>query len=413
MPTSALADGKFAAAPAAFDADDHSVVLWASAQEPLKARIQWRVPSVAQSALAQSANNTWVNGPEVAFTTDTDLTQSTTITGLPEDKTIEYRFIEAGASSVTLSAGKFKTSSVQAQPCRFVFSADMQAEYKPFSLFDDMAAARPDFAILLGDTIYADVPKREFSGTLRGYRRKHFENRRDSALQSFLNQHTCYATWDDHETDNNSDATHRSMPVARDVFREYWPCRSVTSDGLYRRFGWGGCDFLMLDTRSFRSSNALPDGPEKTMLGVVQKAWLKQQLKQSRAPFKFVITSVPFQGGGEDTWGGFKAERQEIEAYLRSEQIQGLIFLTGDYHLARDWTRRGAGYREYMVGPIASFVHYQHTPAARARYQNAGTFHHGDSYNFGLIEVDPAKGRGWIEWRGVKGTVLGRVEFTT
>jgi phosphodiesterase/alkaline phosphatase D-like protein len=30
----------------------------------------------------------------------------------------------------------------------------MQAEYKPFSLFDDMTAAQPDFALLLGDTIY-------------------------------------------------------------------------------------------------------------------------------------------------------------------------------------------------------------------------------------------------------------------
>jgi alkaline phosphatase D len=125
-----------------------------------------------------------------------------------------------------------------------------------------------------------------------------------------------------------------------------------------------------------------------------------------------VITSVPFQGGGGDTWGGFKAERQELEAYLRTEQIKGIVFLTGDYHLARDWTRAGAGYREYMAGPIASFVHYQHTPSARDRYQNAGTFHHGDSYNFGLIEVDPATGTGWIEWRGAKGTVLGRAEFT-
>jgi phosphodiesterase/alkaline phosphatase D-like protein len=47
----------------------------------------------------------------------------------------------------------------KADKIRFVFSAGMQAEYKPFSLFDDMTAAQPDFALLLGDTIYNfDLP---------------------------------------------------------------------------------------------------------------------------------------------------------------------------------------------------------------------------------------------------------------
>jgi alkaline phosphatase D len=410
-PSVALSAGKFSLAPAAFDADSGSVMLWACATETLRAKIQWRALAPGGEPSATPSSAEWLPGPEVVFGAESDFTQSVMLTGLPENRSIEYRWLDVTTTQPLAEPGRFKTASSQARKIRFVFSADLQAENKPFSLFDDMSAAQPDFALILGDTIYADVPKRDFSGTERGYRRKHFENRSDGAMQKFLSQHVCYATWDDHETDNNCDSTHRSMPAAQKVFREYWPCRSVNAEGLHRRFNWGACDFFMLDTRSFRSPNRQGDGLDKTILGTAQKAWLKDGLKQSKAAYKFVITSVPFQGGGEDTWGAFKAERQEIEAHLRSEQIAGVVFLTGDYHLARDWSREKAGYREFMAGPIASFLHYQRTPSARDRYEKAGSFHYGDGYNFGLIEVDPSSGKGWIEWRGLKGVVLGRVEI--
>ena len=94
----------------------------------------------------------------------------------------------------------------------------------------------------------------------------------------------------------------------------------------------------------------MTDGPDKTMLGSGQKDWFKERLKASTAPFKFIITSVPFHGSAVDTWGPYRTERDELAGFIRGEKIRGTIFLTGDYHLARDLSNAKTGLREYMAG---------------------------------------------------------------
>ncbi len=86
-----------------------------------------------------------------------------------------------------------------------------------------------------------------------------------------------------------------------------------------------------LDTRRYRSPRTLAERPNKTMVGAVhqakypdgaravkaaavacerigclqarrpasQKAWFKEQLKRSDAPFKFVATAVPFTAAAQ------------------------------------------------------------------------------------------------------------------
>jgi hypothetical protein len=88
------------------------------------------------------------------------------------------------------------------------------------------------------------------------------------------------AIWDDHEVANDFDGTHPSMPRGRTAFREYWPNRAADRTVLHRRLSWGpAADIIILDTRQYRSPNAMPDGPGKTMLGRRQKEWLKDKLR--------------------------------------------------------------------------------------------------------------------------------------
>jgi alkaline phosphatase D len=331
---------------------------------------------------------------------------------LEQDSVCFYRVVESQTGAPLSRVGRFRTAPVSPRPFTFAWSADMDEAYKPFRLFDAIGAKNPEFFLHLGDTIYADLPRKEFYPSIPHYRRKHANNRRDPHLQQFLLRHSTYAIWDDHETDNNCHGGHPNMAEGLQVFREYWPCLPAGSDGLYRRFTWAGVDFLILDTRRFRSPHAEQEGPAKSMLGTVQKQWLLDALESSRSPFKFIVTSVPFQGGGEDTWGNYKTERSEIASFIRERKIGGVVFLTGDYHLARDWTNPKAGFREYMAGPIASFVHYRHNPAARDRYEKAATFHYGDGYNFGLVRVDPTTGKAAIEFIDADGKTLHALEFT-
>jgi phosphodiesterase/alkaline phosphatase D-like protein len=113
-----------------------------------------------------------------------------------------------------------------------------------------------------------------------------------------------------------------------------------------------------------------------------------------------------------DTWGSYRTERDEITKFIRGEKIAGVIFLTGDYHLARDWSNAKTGLREFMAGPIASFTHYKNNPDARARYEKAGTFHYGDGYNFGLWRIDPAAGKARLEYIDAAGKTLFQTELS-
>jgi alkaline phosphatase D len=289
----------------------------------------------------------------------------------------------------------------------------MEESYQPFKLFDVIDSKQPDFFLHLGDTVYADHPKQKiFTPSVSLYRHKHAANRKDSHLQNFLARHVTYAIWDDHETEDNFNSLHPHIEKALQVFKEYWPCKPANPAALYRQFSWAGVDFFILDTRRFRSQQTLADGPDKTMLGSAQKSWLKERLKASVAPFKFIITSVPFHGNAVDTWGSYRTERDEIAGFIRGEKIRGTIFLTGDYHLARDLSNPETGQREYMAGPIASFTNYQFSPESRARNEKIGKFHYGDGYNFGLWRVDPAAGKASLEFVHVNGGSLFQTELT-
>lgn len=397
------AASSLAFAPAAFDATHDSVLIWVCGDRAARVRVD-----VGEDATAAPATA----GPVVSLTKDTGYCAAIRLTQLAPGKAWKYRVVDAESGKPLSDPGRFKTAPTEAASFTFAFSADMEDSYRPFKLFDVVDGKQPDFFLLLGDTVYADHPKKQFRPSVSHYRHKHAANRKDRHLQQFLARHVTYAIWDDHETENSCHGGNPNIESALQVYKEYWPCQAVNAAALYRQFAWAGVDFFILDTRRFRSPQTMTDAVDKTMLGTAQKSWLMSGLKASTAPFKFVITSVPFHGGGEDTWGVYKTERDELARFIRYEKISGTIFLTGDYHLARDWTNARTGLREFMAGPIASFVHYQRTPSARDRYEKAGTFHYGDGYNFGVWRVDPAAGKAKLEFVGAGGESLFQVELS-
>jgi len=299
---------------------------------------------------------------------DSDYSATLPLTGLAPGESWIYRIVDADSGKPLSATGRFKTAPTDAMPFTFAFSADTEESYQPFKLFDIIDSKQPDFFLHLGDTVYADHPKQKiFAPSVAHYRTKHAANRRDPHLQNFLSRYVTYAIWDDHETEDNFHSLNPHLEKALQVYKEYWPCRAADPGALYRQCSWAGVDFFILDTRRFRSPQRMTDGPEKTMLGTAQKSWFKDRLKASTAPFKFIITSVPFHGPSRDSWGSYRTERDELAGFIRGEKISGTIFLTADYHMARDLSSAKTGLREYMAGPIASFTNYQYSPESRAR----------------------------------------------
>lgn len=399
----AIADANatsLASTPAAFDATHDSVLIWVRGGSEGRVRIDY---GTDPSSLTP--------GPVVTLTRQSDYCSAQKVSGLQAGQEWVYRVVDPDSGKPVSELHRFRTAPSAATPFSFAFSADMEERYRPFRLFDVIDSKQPHFFIHLGDTVYADHPKNQFNPSLAHYRRAHAANRRDGSLQKFLGRYVTYATWDDHEIVDASHGGYEHIEVALQAFKEYWPSQSVEPSSVYRQFSWAGVDFFMLDTRRFRSPQLSEDGPDKTMLGEKQKTWLKERLKASTAPFKFIMTSVPFHGGGDDTWGRYPTERSELGAFIRREKVAGVIFLTGDYHLARDWTNKKTGVREFMAGPIASFNAYERTPSMRDRYEKAGAFHYGTGYNFGLWHVDPAASKARLQFVGANGATLWETEI--
>jgi len=87
-----------------------------------------------------------------------------------------------------------------------------------------------------------------------------------------------------------------------------------------------------------------------TMLGQVQKDWFKQSLADSDStwkiwgnslpllPLRLDLSTLPFTDFSdsilsEDTWGGYPHEYRELMAFVDSEDITGLVSLSGDHHM--------------------------------------------------------------------------------
>jgi alkaline phosphatase D len=391
----AAAAGVLAFAPAAFDVHGEHALIWVSANTAVRVHVRW---GLVPGALDRRSS-------ELALEQGSDFTGHLRLDGLPAGVTVHYR-VYANDTAIS-EAARFSTTRQAGQSFTIAFSGDMEEKYKPFAIFDVIAAAKPDFFVHLGDTVYADIPRREFSPTLKHYRHKHARIRADRPLQAFMAQCVTYATWDDHEIENDAHGGMAQLPIAEQVFREYWPCATVEKTGLHRAFSLSPqVDLIMLDTRRFRSVQALVDGPEKTMLGVRQKQWFLETLRRSRARFKIVATSVPFHGSSQDAWGNYKTERDEIVAFIQRERIANVVMISADYHFARDWSNKRTGLHEFMAGPLATFRTFDKHPETRERHSKGSHFVFGDDFNFGLLRFDAVTSSLAVSYQDSRGKVL-------
>ena len=382
-------------APAVFDVQADRALIWLSANGELRVHVRW---GLTPDALTQKST-------ELLLDKLRDFTGHVALQGLPAGTTVHFRAFVG--DKPLQEAGRFSTPRRPGQNFVLAFSGDMEETYRPFRIFDAIAAAKPDYFVHLGDTCYADHPKRDFAPTLAHYRRKHANVRADRPLQAFMSQCVTYAIWDDHEIENDAHGGLTQLPVAEQVFREYWPCASVEKTGLYRAVSLAPeVDLIIVDTRRFRSVQGMADGPEKTMLGTQQKLWFLDQLKQSKATFKIVATSVPFHGGSQDAWGNYKTERDEVVAFIKSERITNVVMVSADYHFARDWSNKRTGIHEFVAGPLATFRAFDKTPSIRERHSKGPHFVFGDDFNFGLLTYDGKLNSLSISYRDSAGKVL-------
>jgi len=226
-------------------------------------------------------------------------------------------------------------------------------------IWRQVRAANPDLFFWVGDNIYGDALDPAILA--EEYRRQ----RSIPDLQPVLRSVPHLAIWDDHDFGlNNHDRRNPVKEEALGVFRRYWANPSYGlpgTPGVFFRYGYGGVDFFFLDVRYHRDPNAAPDVPGKTMLGEGQLRWLREGLRESRAPFKVLVSGSGWtraKGPGGDSWASFLQERDSLFAFIQRREIEGVILLSGDTHVgelnAIPWSDRG-GYDFYdlVSSPLA------------------------------------------------------------
>ena len=216
-------------------------------------------------------------------------------------------------------------------------------------------AARSDFDLfmMLGDNHYGDTTD------LERQRLYYTAHRTNASFRDFTARLPLYGIWDDHDYGpNDSDTTSQGKERSLQAFREFWANPPRAEDqgdpAIYYHFQRGEVGFFMLDVRWHRTPNKTPDGPEKTMLGATQLAWLKRNLKASTARIKILASGSEWQSHGSgDSWSKFGTERDALLAWIEAEKISGVIFISGDRHFAGGYQIRDR-WIEMTSGPLGS-----------------------------------------------------------
>jgi len=205
---------------------------------------------------------------------------------------------------------------------------------------------QPDFFIGAGDNVYYDHPKAASATTQAAMRRKWHEQFVQPRLVALFGEVPAYWMKDDHDSRyNDADPTGKPAPshaLGISTFLEQLPVvdpaeKKPVTYRTYRVNKW--LQIWMLEGRDYRSANSLPDGPQKTIWGRDQKAWLMQTLRNSTATFKLVISPTPLVGPDDATKrdnhtniGGFRAEGDAFFAWLKERGLKNVFILCGDRH---------------------------------------------------------------------------------
>ncbi len=295
-----------------------------------------------------------VEGP--LLTAETDLTGIVRVTGLKPATTYSYRIELDGTPVLLPPYPRFTTAPLQGESgrLRFAFSSCVGNEgLLTAGIWAEMAARTSfDLLLMLGDNHYADTTQADVQ------RAAYYDHRRPLGYADIMRRVASYGIWDDHDFGpNDSDAMATGKEIALRTFKQFWPNPAFgepENPGIYFRFSRGDVDFFMLDVRYHRSSNRAQDDGTKTMLGAAQVAWLKRELKASRAKVKFIASGSEWQPNGHlDSWTSFAREREELVSFIRDEQIGGVVLLSGDRHFSAGY-QIGGRLMEITAGPLGS-----------------------------------------------------------
>jgi alkaline phosphatase/alkaline phosphatase D len=240
---------------------------------------------------------------------------------------------------------------------------DKRLGYPSFAAMLDL---EPDFFIGTGDIVYYDHPFATAAKTLPELRRKWHEQFRFPRMIEFFARTPAFWSKDDHDFRfDDADLVMKRLPepsTGIDIFREQMPILEAgdRTTPTYRTHRINKhLQLWFTEGRDYRPPNTMPDGPEKSIWGREQRAWLERTLKASNATWKVIVTPTPMVGpdraskkDNHTNPDGFRHEADEFLTWLRAEALtDSVVTFCGDRH----WQYHSIhplGMEEFSVGAL-------------------------------------------------------------
>jgi phosphodiesterase/alkaline phosphatase D-like protein len=311
---------------------------------------------------------------------------------------VEYR-AAAEARSKLSEVFSFVTAPAPGERRAVRFHLTTCQDYCGAGTYVPMAAQHPDFCVSDGDTVYYDGPDlgrtvpqayqlyqkmfglpsmKDYYRNVGGYFMKDDHDYRFNDCDPFMKGKWTPkgsarpgARLTEQRGDTFLDEAWLSHEEGIRVFKTVFPMGPRT----YRTVRWGrGLQIWLLENRDYRSPNDMPDGPDKTIWGREQKAWLKETLLASDADFRVVISPNPIIGpdhrskrDNQANLEGFHHEGQEFLDWIQGHGLRNVVLMCGDRHWQYHSIDRqqGRGIHEFGCGPTCD-EHIQVPPPADA-----------------------------------------------
>ncbi len=363
-----------------------------------------------------------------------DFTARQDLIGLPDGKDVYVKVwfedLTNARSKSEPVTGRFHTIGKR-DDIRFVWGGDTAGQgwgineaFGGMKIYEAMRQVEPQFFIQSGDSVYSDGPIPEskpaengqiwtnlvtpevskVAETLNEFRGRYKYNLLDNNLRRFNAEVPQIWQWDDHEVVNNWSSTkdlsadprytEKNVPTliarATKAFHEYAPMRphnAEESERIYRKLSYGKLlDVFVLDMRSYRGPNTAnvqtQESTETSFLGETQLAWLKAEMKNSKATWKVISADMPIglnigdgtvdnipngtprweaiANGNNGLAAGRELETARLLSFIKHEHINNIVWLTADVHYAaahfydpsKAQTKDFSPFWEFVAGPL-------------------------------------------------------------
>ena len=341
---------------------------------------------------------------------ENDYTCVIEVSGLEPNTRYTYHLQIAGKKVAIDPAPSFMTAMQVNAKLDFSVAFGGGSGYAPKyeRMWDTILARHPRAFFWLGDNTYfniADVIEHQRYAFYRRYSRPEFRRLFAST--------PLYAIWDDHDFGGNDSLGGPQIEepswkrnVTFRTFKENYVNpyygQGYEHPGCYFDFSIGDVDFIMLDCRYYRT---VPQDPNPSMLGPVQREWLLKKLKSRKGTFKVIASSVPWTfgakggtqssatlgrvPGAQDTWEGFPDEREVIFSCIEKNKIEGVYLISADRHRSDAWKiERENGYDFYEANTSHLTKNGSHPLMPKAIFSHRGTPMYG-RISFHMSKADP------------------------